>query len=60
MRVPDTRVPRYEYKGLTKKWNGKLREAEAQQDAAGVKESKNFVVLYDSVGRIILCRMGFL
>jgi DNA polymerase epsilon subunit 1 len=40
---------RYEYKGLTKKWGSKLKEAEASGNMAAVKECKSFVVLYESL-----------
>ena len=40
---------RYEYKGLTKKWASKLKEAEGSGNLAAVKECKSFVVLYESL-----------
>ena len=40
---------RYEYKGLTKSWGGKLRAAEASGDMGLIKECKGFVVLYESL-----------
>ena len=40
---------RYEYKGLTKKWAGKLKEAESSGNLAAVKDCKSFVVLYESL-----------
>eukprot|EP00960_Hanusia_phi_P004316 125836-Hanusia_phi.AAC.4 len=40
---------RYTYKGLTKNWAGKLKEAEKSGDPASTKECKGFVVLYDSL-----------
>ena len=47
--VKSFRDRRYEYKGLTKKWGGHLKDAEKANDAARIKECKNFVVLYDSL-----------
>lgn len=47
--VRSFRDRRYEYKGLTKKWGGNLKDAEKANDAARIKECKNFVVLYDSL-----------
>ena len=47
--VKSFRDRRYEYKGLTKQWNGKLRDAEKANDPGAVKDAKNFVVLYDSL-----------
>ena len=40
---------RYEFKGLTKVWKGKLSEAEKKKDAAEIKKANGLVVLYDSL-----------
>ena len=47
--VKNFRDRRYEYKGLTKKWGGLLKEAQNANDAARIKECKGFVVLYESL-----------
>ncbi|ESO90687.1 hypothetical protein LOTGIDRAFT_217825 [Lottia gigantea] len=40
---------RYEFKGLTKVWKGKLSDAEKKKDAAEIKKANGMVVLYDSL-----------
>lgn len=40
---------RYEYKGLNKKWKGKLDEAKAARDPIKTQEAGDLVVLYDSL-----------
>ncbi|WIA29248.1 hypothetical protein OEZ86_011756 [Tetradesmus obliquus] len=40
---------RYEYKGLNKKWKGKLDEAKASGNALKTAEAADMVVLYDSL-----------
>ncbi|DBA81285.1 TPA: hypothetical protein ACH3X2_006902 [Trebouxia sp. C0005] len=40
---------RYEYKGLNKKWKGKLDEAKESGDMIQVQQAADMVVLYDSL-----------
>lgn len=40
---------RYEFKGLTKVWTGKLSAAKNSGDAGEIKRANNMVVLYDSL-----------
>jgi DNA polymerase epsilon subunit 1 len=40
---------RYEYKGLTKTWKGKLEEARSSGNAVKVAEASDMCVLYDSL-----------
>ncbi|KAJ1486876.1 hypothetical protein T484DRAFT_1618501, partial [Baffinella frigidus] len=47
--VKSFRDRRYEYKGLTKMWSGKLKEAEKEENAGAAKDAKSFVVLYESL-----------
>jgi DNA polymerase epsilon subunit 1 len=47
--VRDFRDRRYEYKGLNKKWKGKLEDARASGNAVKVAEAADMCVLYDSL-----------
>ena len=40
---------RYEYKGLTKVWKGKQKEAEANKDVIALQEAKDLSTKYDSL-----------
>lgn len=40
---------RYEYKGLSKTWKGKLEGAKARGDALATAEARDLVVVYDSL-----------
>ncbi|KAK9824549.1 hypothetical protein WJX72_011249 [[Myrmecia] bisecta] len=47
--VRSFRDRRYEYKGLNKKWKGKLEEAKASKNLIAAQEAEGMVVLYDSL-----------
>ena len=47
--VQKFRDRRYEYKGLNKKWGGKLKEAKASGVFSAIKEASDMVILYDSL-----------
>eukprot|EP00850_Spirogloea_muscicola_P017955 SM000159S01786 [mRNA] locus=s159:288661:304957:+ [translate_table: standard] len=47
--VKSFRDRRYEYKGLNKIWNNRLRDAKSLGDPLGVSEAQDMVVLYDSL-----------
>lgn len=47
--VRDFRDRRYEYKGLNKKWKGKLEDARSSGNAVKVAEAADMCVLYDSL-----------
>ena len=47
--VQSFRDRRYEYKGLNKKWKGKLKDAEKGGAIGPIKEAQDMVILYDSL-----------
>ncbi|CAI7838422.1 unnamed protein product, partial [Closterium sp. NIES-53] len=47
--VRSFRDRRYEYKGLNKKWKGKLGDAKKSGNAFAIQEAQDMVVVYDSL-----------
>ncbi|CAI5468278.1 unnamed protein product [Closterium sp. Yama58-4] len=47
--VRSFRDRRYEYKGLNKKWKGKLADAKKSGNAFSIQEAQDMVVVYDSL-----------